>query len=81
MMLAPPKSPNGKYYIVPTGIRPVLQKTRIEVRYSHTHTQAHTCAHTHCARAHAHAHTHTHTHTIDIYIYKTFISFRCCVGV
>ena len=31
MLLAPPKSPNGKYFIVPTGIRPVLQKTRIEV--------------------------------------------------
>ena len=31
MLLAPPKSQNGKYFIVPTGIRPVLQKTRIEV--------------------------------------------------
>ena len=43
MLLAPPKSPNGKYFIVPTGIRPVLQKTRIEVSYTctHTHTRVH----------------------------------------
>lgn len=63
MLLAPPKSPNGKYYIVPTGIRPVLQKTRIEVRCLPT-----------CTRTRTHMRAHMHTHTmIDIHIYKTFI--------
>ena len=28
---APPQAPDGKYQMVPSGIRPVLQKTRIEV--------------------------------------------------
>ncbi len=31
MPFEPPKDPTERYYIVPSGIRPTLQKTRLEV--------------------------------------------------
>ncbi len=35
----PPKAaPPYAHYIVPSGIRPILQKTRIEVTHPHPHT-------------------------------------------